>query len=258
LGVVLKRMVFEAARLVTGALKGTQRKNLKETAWFSLKERRNKLKLTMIYKLINNLVPLYLSELCPKYVKSRTNYDLRANDHLIVPFSRTKRFKDSFLISSINLWNNLPESVRSSPSLDCFKNNVIRYFDASTCNPLYYVSDRLPAIFHTRFRLSNSTLNYDLFFKKCVSSTSCACGYPNETTSHFFFDCNQYAAPRVKLLTSAALLLGTSWLNASRKTRLIWLLNGNISDFSIIVNKSLFTSVQRFIVESGRFACGCS
>ena len=36
----------------------------------------------MIYKLINNLVPLYLSELCLKYVKSRKNYDLRANDHL--------------------------------------------------------------------------------------------------------------------------------------------------------------------------------
>jgi hypothetical protein len=47
-------------------------------------------------------------------------------------------------------------------------------------------------------------------------------------------------------------------LNASRKTRLIWLLNGNISDFSFIVNKCLFTSVQGFIVESGRFACGCS
>ena len=117
----------------------------------------------MIYKLINNLVPLYLSELCPKYVKSRTNYDLRANDHLIVPFFRTKRFKNSFLISSINLWNNLAESIRSSPSLDCFKNNVIKHFDASTCNPLYYVGDRLPDIFHTRFRLSNSTLNYDLF-----------------------------------------------------------------------------------------------
>ena len=201
----------------------------------------------MIYKLINNLVPLYLSELCPKYVKSITN-------HLIVPFSRIKRFKDSFL----NLWNNLPESVRSSPSLDCFKNNVIRHFDTSTCNPLYYVGDRLPAIFHTRFRLSNSTLNYDLFLRKCVSSPSCACGYPNETTSQFFFDCNRCAAPRVKLLTSAALLLGTSWLNASKKTRLIWLLNGNNSDFSFIVNKSLFTSVQRFIAESGRSACGCS
>jgi hypothetical protein len=47
-------------------------------------------------------------------------------------------------------------------------------------------------------------------------------------------------------------------LNASKKTRLIWLLNGNNSDFSFIVNKSLFTSVQRFIAESGRSACGCS
>ena len=94
----------------------------------------------------------------------------------------------------------------------------------------------LTRCFHTRFRLSNSTLNYDLFLKKCVSSPSCACGYPNETTSHFFFDCNRYAAPRVKLLTSAALLLGSSWLNTSRKTRLIWLLNGNISNFSFIVN----------------------
>ena len=157
---LLESLQFEAARLVTEALKGTQRKNLlKETAWFSLKERRNNHKLTMIYKLINNLVPLYLSELCPKYVKSRTNYDLRANDHLIVPFSQTKCFMDSFLISSINLWNNLPESVHSSPSLDCFKNNVTRHFDTSTCNPLYYVDDRLPAIFHTRFRLSNSMLN---------------------------------------------------------------------------------------------------
>ena len=112
---LLESLQFEAACLVTGALKGTQRKNLlKETAWFSLKERRNNHILTMVYKLINNLVPLYLSELCPKYVKSTTNYDLRANDHLIVPFSRTKRFKDSFLISSINLWNNLPESICSS------------------------------------------------------------------------------------------------------------------------------------------------
>jgi hypothetical protein len=61
----------------------------------------------MIYKLINNLIPLYLSELCLKYVEFRTNYDLRANGHLIVPFSRIKRFENSFLISCINFWNNL-------------------------------------------------------------------------------------------------------------------------------------------------------
>jgi hypothetical protein len=46
-------------------------------------------------------------------------------------------------------------------------------------------------------------------------------------------------------------------LNASRKTSLMWLLNGNMFCFSSFFNRSLFTSVQCFIVESDRFACGC-
>jgi hypothetical protein len=62
------------------------------------------------------------------------------------------------------------------------------------------------------------------------------------------FHCDRYAAPCVKLLTSAALLLDTSWLYASRRTRLMWLLNGNISDFSFIVNKSLLTIIVVFRV----------
>jgi hypothetical protein len=62
-----------------------------------------------------SLLPLYLFE-PPEYVKSRANYDLRY-DNLIVPFSFLKVF-------------------RSSSSLDCLKNNVIRRLDASICNPL--------------------------------------------------------------------------------------------------------------------------
>ena len=41
-----------------------------------------------------------------------------------------------------------------------------------------------------------------------------------------FFDCDRYAAPRDTLLTSAALLLGARWTNATNKTRLKWFLNG--------------------------------
>ena len=53
-----------AARLVTGALKGTHRDSLlKETAWITLKDRRNDHKLIMMYKIVNSLVPTYLSEL---------------------------------------------------------------------------------------------------------------------------------------------------------------------------------------------------
>ncbi len=64
------------------------------------------------------------------------------------------------------------------------------------------------------------------------------------TVSHYFFDCNQHAAPHIKLLASAALLFGDNWLNASRKTRPKWFLNGNINitDFSYFVNKCLFVT----------------
>jgi hypothetical protein len=67
-------------------------------------------------------------------------------------------------------------------------------------------------------------INYDLYLKNCVSSSFCACGFPKETTAHFFFDCDRYAAIRNTLLTSAASLLGAAWSGAGKGTRLKWLL----------------------------------
>ena len=110
---LLESLQCEAARLVTGALKGTHRDSfLKETAWVTLKDRRNDHKLIMMYKVVNSLVPTYLSELFLENVSSRSNRSLRANDNLIVPFARTARYKKSFLISSASLWNSLPITIR--------------------------------------------------------------------------------------------------------------------------------------------------
>ena len=121
----------------------------------------------MMYKIVNNLSPPYLSELRPDNVSSRSNRSLHANDNLIVPFARTERYKKSFYISSVNLWNSLSETIRSSRSIAIFKNSVTRLHKCVVPNPLYYIGDCLPAILHTRLRLSNSTLNYDLYLKMC-------------------------------------------------------------------------------------------
>ena len=134
----------------------------------------------MMYKIVNNLAPPYLSELRPDNVSSRSNRSLRANDNLIVPFARTERYKKSFYISSVNLWNSLSATIRSSRSIAIFKNSVTRLHKCVVPNTLYYIGDRLPAILHTRLRLSNSTLNYDLYLKNCVSSSFCACGFPKK------------------------------------------------------------------------------
>ena len=66
---LLKQLQYEAARLVTGAIKGTSRESLlNEVAWVKLKETRSYHKLKMIYKIFNNLAPSYLLQLCPVQV----------------------------------------------------------------------------------------------------------------------------------------------------------------------------------------------
>ena len=64
---LLDGVQYEAARLVTGAIKGTSSARLhKELAWESLSSRRKLHLLCQFYKIVKNLAPYYLSELLPK------------------------------------------------------------------------------------------------------------------------------------------------------------------------------------------------
>ena len=61
---LLDSVQYEAARLVTGAVKGTRSARLyKELAWESLSSRRKLHLLSQFYKIANNLARNYLSEL---------------------------------------------------------------------------------------------------------------------------------------------------------------------------------------------------
>ena len=206
----------------------------------------------MMYRLLNNLAPHYLMELCPESTSSRTSYNLRSSNNLSLPCARTERLKKSYIFSSIKLWNDLPEEVRCSTTLSRFKKNICKWSRNPERNYLYYIGDRLPAILHTRLRLGNSALNHDLFRKGCNNSPACACGAPKETVKHYFFYCNRYAAPRTKLLTSAAHLFGFKWLEASISVRLAWILKG-IPNTDFQLNVTLFGFVHYYIIETNRF-----
>ena len=70
---------YEAARLVTGAIKGTSFARLyKELAWVSLSSRRKLHLLSQFYKIVKNLAPYYVSELLPKLSSEHTIYCLRS------------------------------------------------------------------------------------------------------------------------------------------------------------------------------------
>ena len=72
-------MQYEAAKIVTGAMKGTSRHRLmQEMGWEDLKSRRAIHKLLLNFKIVNNLCPSYLVDLLPMLVSERTNYFLQA------------------------------------------------------------------------------------------------------------------------------------------------------------------------------------
>lgn len=124
---LLDSVQCEAARLVTGAIKGTSSERLsKELAWESLSSRRKLHQQSQVYKIVKNLAPYYLSELLPKLSSERTHYRLRSRENLTQFSCRTSRFQKSFFPSAITGWNSLDLDVRNSVSLPTFKAKLIK------------------------------------------------------------------------------------------------------------------------------------
>ena len=83
---LLESLRIEGARVVTGALKGTNRVSLlKELSWVDLSVRRKLHKLSLMYKIVFNLAPPYLCDLCPNFVSDRSCYSLRSANNLCLP-----------------------------------------------------------------------------------------------------------------------------------------------------------------------------
>ena len=111
-----------AALICTGAYKHTETQIfMQELGWESLATCRKQHKFALYYKIINHIYPDYLFNLIPNPVSEYTNYNLRNRYHLWPKKSRLKSSQTSFIPSTTRLWNNLPENVKSLPSLFQFK-----------------------------------------------------------------------------------------------------------------------------------------
>ena len=77
-------------------------------------------------------------------------------------------------------------------------------------------------------------------------SPACSCGFTNESKSHYFLCCSNYAAQRQTLLTSAACIVPNLWsrLSDKQKTELFIFGSSLLSDEQ---NCHIFYQVQYFI-----------
>ena len=118
----LQRIQNETARIVTGLTRSVSLENLyRECGWVTLEERRKQQKLIFMYRSVNGLVPTYISDITPPLVNETTDYPLRNQNNITIPFCRTEISRRSCIPSSITLWNALDEELRASSSLASFK-----------------------------------------------------------------------------------------------------------------------------------------
>lgn len=93
--------------------------------WQSLAERRATARVTMIYKILNDLVYAPEDFLVRAPIPSSTR---GAPLKLLIPQARTEVYRTGFIVSSSLLWNRLPAGIAQAESLTAFRSQL-----ASVC-----------------------------------------------------------------------------------------------------------------------------
>ena len=117
----LERLQLSVARAIVkrGRRVASNSAVLEMIGWPTLAWRRRRLKLVLLWKLMHGHGPPALRAQLPTSVSARAKQSLR-RDTLAMPLCRTQRRLQSFLPSTVALWNSLPSSVLSCTSLSSF------------------------------------------------------------------------------------------------------------------------------------------
>ena len=101
---------------------------LTELKWAELQTRRKDIRLSFLYKIINNKVDISLSDL-DTYIVDRTtrrgaSSGTSFNQKLFLPRAKTSIRSQSFIFRSVPEWNTLPLDTLQSSSIDAFKSKL--------------------------------------------------------------------------------------------------------------------------------------
>ena len=237
----LDKIQNECARIVTGCTRLVSLRLLHiESGWESLHTRREKHKLLLFFKMKNGLSPDYLSNLVPQTVGQASTRSLRNSSNISSIRTHTSLHMNSFIPSTISLWNSLPVEAKTIDTVSGFKTYLKS--DNPKQNNLFYYGKRRSQVIHTRLRNECSSLNHHLFVKNIVPSSLCVCG-SQETTYHFLLVCPLFIVQRQLMLNSVAALTEVTLRN---------LLYGD-TNLTEEQNRAMFDAVHIFIQMSKRF-----
>ena len=249
----IESVQYSAALAITGTWKGTSRQKLyAELGWESLSSRRWSRRLTLFYKIINNLAPDYTMVPIPHL--HQTHYSLRKRDVVGRIIARTEKFKSSFYPYCLREWNDIEPELRLASSVAIFKKKILSII-RPPANPVFGIHDPIGLSFLTQIRVGLSKLNFHKFKHNFADTVNPMCPSNDgiEDAEHFLLLCPSFDAQRRDLLAGVFdVLRPYGHSNLSNKVLTQLLLYGD-ENFSYDLNKTILNLTLQFIHKTGRF-----
>ncbi len=250
----LESVQYSAALAVTGTWRGTSRDKLyAELGWESLNYRRWSRRLTLFYKIMKNITPLYTKEPIPN--RHEPSYFLRNQNVIGQIRARTEKFQSSFYPNCTSEWNKLDPDIRHAPSIAVFKSKILSLVRPSP-KSVFGIHDPLGLSFLSQLRVGLSRLNFHKINHNFQDTFSPLCPIKDgiEDTEHYLLFCHSFDTQRKDLLAGVSEvvrpLIDVNSLSNNDLTKL--LIYGD-ERFPNIINKKILELTLHFIHRSGRF-----
>ena len=205
---------------------------------------------------MNKLTPNYLRELIP--FEREVAHDIRNSDRITYPNVHKNYFFQSFIPSTIRLWNNLDQQIKSSPSIDSFKSNTKKIICPNRLYKPHLTGHSRGFIQLSRLRLGLSGLNSHRKSYHFINYSTCpTCNFRIEDNPHYLLKCPTYAAARAEMIIKVSELVPAAlrWYNNLTKANTNLLVNLLINGTQNIpaIDNHIFNYVSDFIIKTRRF-----
>ena len=97
-------------------------------------DRRNRRCICLMYNIVNNSTPSYLTDILPPRISEAINYPLRHSENFTIPSYILTLTNSSFFPSTLRAWNSLDLENRNAPSYTSFKRQLVN----KTLVPVWY------------------------------------------------------------------------------------------------------------------------
>jgi len=125
----LQRLQNRAARIVYQVPRRHSTSPLLNSLHWLPVEKRIRFKILLhVFKVLNGLSPIYLTDYIATYIPSREGLRSEVDvTRLVIPRSTRKMGDSSFSVSGPTLWNQLPQTIRTSLTVEIFKKCLKSY-----------------------------------------------------------------------------------------------------------------------------------